>query len=353
MLIGVGFVESINDGLSDALVPIRLEDLWDNRGDNVRFVEAVLTFDESAGRERIVVPAVILEATLTKREAERFAREGALVIAQQIPPSAADALRRSGTMFVDQRGNCYYQDGRRLIDIRGRTGGPKHEKGRRQQSRALNLFTPKRSQVAAVILSYPRVLSLPVGDIAKTAGVSFGTVVNTLKVFVETGYLTRHGTTHVVARGRFGTFLNAWADAFPTGLAAHLEVFRGEGDAARLSGELGDAWVSGEAAVPEKVKGGDSLHLYIENPQKLSSYLRKGRLRYSDSGEIVMRSAFWNLTRILPGGMDSSRINTVAGPLPRVPLALLYADLRTSGDPRLREISETIFEELRMEAWDV
>lgn len=339
MLIGVGFVESINDGLANALVPVRITDLEDE--------QATLVFAESVESEQIVVPAVAFEAMLTRKEAERIAEEGTLVIAEQIPPSVADVLRRNGTMFVDQRGNCYYEDDLRLIDIRGRASSPKRKKGRRQQSRALNLFTPKRSQVAAIILSYPQVLALPVEDIARTAGVSFGTVVSTLKVFVETGYLTRYGTTHVVARERFGTFLDAWADAFPTGLAAHLEVFRGDGDVVRLEGELDEAWVSGEAAIPEKVKGGNSLYLYLEDSRKLPGYLRKGRLRFSDSGEIVMRSAFWDLSQVVPGGIDSPRIHTVVGPLPRVPLALLYADLRTSGDPRLRELSETVSEELK------
>lgn len=352
MLAIVGFLEMVNDGLSNAFAPIRLEDLSGGQEGGVNDGRAVLALDESAGGERIVVPAMILEATLTRREAERFAREGTLVIAEQIPPAAADVLRRSGTMFVDQRGNCYYRDRQRLIDIRGRTGGPTREKRRGPQSRAFNLFTPKRSQVAAVILSYPRVLQLPVEDIAKTAGVSFGTVVNTLKVFVETGYLMRRGNTYAIARDRFTTFLGAWADAFPTGLAAHLEVFRGSGDVARLEGELDDAWVSGEAAIPEKVQGGDFVHLYIEDSQKLSSYLRRGRLRFSSSGEVVMRSAFWDLSRVLPEGVDLPRINTVVGPLPRVPLALLYADLRTAGDPRLSEISETIAEELKEQAWN-
>lgn len=352
-MISVSVVESINEGLADAHVPIRIADTTGEQVDSVRLGEAILTFAESAGSERIVVPAVIFEAPLTRKQAERFAKEGSFVIAEQIPPTVADTLRRSGTMFVDQRGNCHYQDEQRLIDIRGRTGGTRQKKRRRQQSRALNLFTPKRSQVAALILSYPRVLTLPVEDIARTAGVSFGTVVNALKVFVETGYLTRHGTTHVLARDRFNTFLDAWADAFPAGLAAHLEVFRGEGDVARLAGELDDAWISGEAAMPGEVKGGESLHLYIADSQKLPGYLRKGRLRFSNSGEIVMRSAFWNLDRVLPGGMDSPRIQTVVGPLPRVPLALLYADLRGSGDPRLREIAEMIFAELRDQAWEV
>lgn len=346
----MGIVESVNDGLADALVPIRLSDFKGEMVDGVRVGEAVLTFTGSAESERVVVPAEIFEASLTRKMAERPVANGALVVAEQIPPSVADALRRSGTMFVDQRGNCYYEDGQRLIDIRGRAGSPKQKTGRRQKSRALNLFTPKRAQVAALILSYPEVLELPVEDIAKTAGVSFGTVVNTLKVFVETGYLTRYDSTHVLARDRFDTFLDAWADAFPTGLAAHLEVFRGEGDVARLAGVLGNAWVSGEAAIPQKVKGGDSLHLYIENSQRLPSYLRKGRFRFSGSGRIVMRSAFWDLSRVSPGGIDSPVINTAAGPLPRVPLALLYADLRSSGDPRLREIAETISEELKEEA---
>ena len=64
-----------------------------------------------------------------------------------------------------------------------------------------------------------------------------------------------------------------------------------------------------------------------------------------------MRSVFWDLGRLLPAGMDSPVIDTVVGSLPRVPLALLYADLRGSGDPRLSEISETISRRLKEEAW--
>ena len=204
-----------------------------------------------------------------------------------------------------------------------------------------------------MVLSYPHVLALPVEDIARTAGVSFGTVVNTLKVFVEAGYLTRPGSTHSVARDRFSTFLNAWADAFPAGLGNNLEVFRGDGDVARLAGAIDGAWVSGEAAVPEKARGGGSLHLYIEDSRKLPGYLRKGRLRSSSSGDTVIRSAFWDLSLVPPGGMETPQIDTVAGRLPQVPLALLYADLRGAGDPRLREISESIRDELQKRARDV
>ena len=347
----MSILESINSGLAEAHVPIRLSDLRGEAVDGVRVGEVALTFDGPVGGERIVVPAVIFEVPLTRRMAERFVRDGALVVAQQVPPSVADMLRRSGTGFVDQRGNCYYEDGRRLIDIRGRVGGPTQKRGKKRQSRALNLFTPRRAQVAALILSYPRVLELPVEEIARTSGVSFGTAANALKVFVETGYLSRYGSNHVLARDRLDTFLDAWADAFPAGLAAHLEIFRGDGDISRLAGKLDGAWVSGEAAIPEKVRGGNSIHLYIEDSQKLTRYLRQGRLRFSGSGGIVMRSVFWDLGRLLPAGMDSPVIDTVVGSLPRVPLALLYADLRGSGDPRLSEISETISRRLKEEAW--
>lgn len=342
----MAFIDSVNDNLADALIPIRISEPGDQTEDGRRGGEAAITFVDSG--EQVVVPAVFVESPLTKREAGRFMEEGVLVVAEQIPPSVAETLRRRGMMFVDQRGNCFYRDAQRMIDVRGRVGGARPRKG----TRALNLFTPKRAQVAAMVVSYPHVLALPVEDIAKTAGVSFGTVVNTLKVFVEAGYLTRPGSTHSVARDRFNVFLNAWADAFPTGLGSNLEVFRGDGDVARLAGAIDGAWVSGEAAVPEKVRGGDTLHLYIEDSRKLPGYLRKGRLRSSSSGDIVIRSSFWDLSLVPPGGIETPQIDTAAGLLPQVPLALLYADLRGAGDPRLREISESIRDELQKRARD-
>ena len=145
-----------------------------------------------------------------------------------------------------------------------------------------------------------------------------------------------------LAGHRFDAFAESWADAFPAGLGKNIEIYRGFGDIHRLKEEFGGVWVSGEAAVPELVRGGESVQLYLEDPDDAARIIRACRIRSSPEGTITLRQAFWDLDVVQQQALVVAQESASLGGRPQVPLALLYADLWTAGDPRLAEIAQEI-----------
>lgn len=325
--------------------PSKFNGVLERNGIEVRIVETGedttrLVFGEGATTPRL--RTLHAEGVLSKRFFRHFDRARVeLVLAEQIAPSVAEELRGRGIMYMDLRGNCYLRGDGFHIDVRGRTGSTKPTK-RRQTARSFNLFSPKRAQVGAIVLSYPMLLNAPLEQIAAASGVSIGTAAKTLQILNEAGYVRNLGGELSIASDRVESFIGAWADAFPSGLGLHLELFRGSGDITRLGEDPGGAWVSGEAAVPELVAGGSSLQLYTRGADPFRTVLRRGRLSSSDDGSIVLREAFWDPAAIpvhlRPEVVSSRNFEGWA----QAPIALVYADLRSTGDPRLIEVSERL-----------
>ncbi|MHC2849586.1 hypothetical protein ACUXOC_001037 [Corynebacterium mucifaciens] len=291
-------------------------------------------------------PVFVPSGRVDRRSLRRVIDQQQMLLAERISPTVAASLRNNGVPFADERGNCFLDFGPVLIDIRG-AGSTQRKAGKETRNgRALNLFAPKRAQVAAMILSYPQILSLSVRDIANASGVSFGTAVNTINLLVETGYLSRRGSKLVVARDRISTFAESWADAFASGLGKNLESFRGDGDIDALQQSDAVFWVSGEAAVPDRISGGGLGDLYVDDSSSVRSLVRLGRMRASESGAITIKKSFWDLEEV---GLDAARVatrsSTLSGRL-RAPIAIVYADLWSSGDPRLAGIAYEIKREI-------
>lgn len=75
-----------------------------------------------------------------------------MLLAERFSLTTAASLRNNGVPFADERGNCFLDYGPVLIDIRG-AGSAQRKAGKETRNgRALNLFVPKRAQVAAMIL---------------------------------------------------------------------------------------------------------------------------------------------------------------------------------------------------------
>ena len=291
-------------------------------------------------------PVFIQAGRVDRRSLRRVIDQHQMLLAERISPTTAASLRNNGVPFADERGNCFLDYGPVLIDIRGAASAQRKAGKETRNGRALNLFASKRAQVAAMILSYPQILSLSVRDIANCSGVSFGTAVNTINLLVETGYLSRHGSKLVVARDRVGTFAESWADAFASGLGKNLESFRGDGAVDALQQSDAVFWVSGEAAVPDRISGGGLVDLYADDSSSVRSLVRLGRMRASESGAITIKKSFWDLEEV---GLETARVaagsSALSGRL-RAPIAIVYADLWASGDPRLVEIAYQIKREI-------
>ncbi|MGP6174624.1 type IV toxin-antitoxin system AbiEi family antitoxin [Corynebacterium sp. A21] len=284
-------------------------------------------------------------------------RGNEFVLAPAITPRLAEQMRKRGIMFADKRGNCFVSCPGVLIDTRGRTEsatsvrgrGSKESLPRRGERRTASLFTPRRAQVSALLLSYPSLLHASIREVALSADVSVGTANQTLDLLNEAGYLRKTLAGYRI--DNVDTLLDAWAHAYPTGLGTNRQVFRGAGDLDRLTDVEPLGWVSGESAVPDLVYGGHTAHLYVADEQASKNIIRTARLRRDGTAEVVIRSAFWHPTSYQQlENRQPSPPHQGKGPLemwPRAPLAVIYADLMSVDDPRLSEVAQQIKSEIK------
>ena len=199
-------------------------------------------------------------------------------------------------MFADKRGNSFISADNILLDVRGRTGDARAvaERSRgplRERKPTASIFTPRRAQVSAMLLSYPVLLEASIRDIAEMASVSVGTASLTLDLLVESGFLGKTRNGYRIEEVEM--LLDAWGHAYATGLGAAREVFRGAGEPDRLGSLAPLGWVSGETAVPELVQGGRTAHLYVAGDGEAREVIRSARLRRDGTAGVVIRSAFW------------------------------------------------------------
>lgn len=284
-------------------------------------------------------------------------RGNEFVLAPAITPRLAEQMRTRGIMFADKRGNCFVSCPGVLIDTRGRTESTTsiHGRGRKESlprqggHRTASLFTPRRAQVSALLLSYPSLLHASIREVALSADVSVGTANQTLDLLTEAGYLRKTRAGYRI--DNVDTLLNAWAHAYPTGLGTNRQVFRGAGDLDRLTDVEPLGWVSGESAVPDLVYGGHTAHLYVADEQASKNIIRAARLRRDDTAEVVIRSTFWHPSNYQQlENTQPSPPHQGSGPLgmwPRAPLAVIYADLIAVDDPRLSEVAQHIKSEIK------
>ena len=99
--------------------------------------------------------------------------------------------------------------------------------------------------------------------------------------------------------------------------------------------------------MPELVRGGESVQLYLEDPDDDARIIRACRIRSSPEGAITLRQAFWDLDVVQQQALVVSKKSASLGGRPQAPLALLYADLWTAGDPRLAEVADGIRQQMK------
>jgi len=244
-----------------------------------------------------------------------------LVFTSFMTPRSAAAFRRAEVQYLDLVGNAWVQFDGVLLDVRGRPRPddlpvPAHKP-------AGNLFSTARAQVAFALLAWPALWEATRRDLAHAAGVSLGQAHNALALLTEAGY------RRDPARPEQTELLDLWAAAFPTGLATKLTL-------AQYRGQIGPAgdvqsndpvFVSGESAAEELLRPA-SLTLYVQELDPRLPVVNKWR---SDGpANIVVRRKFWHA----PNDSDGA----LAGVRP-APWPLVYADLVTSDDPRVRSVA--------------
>ncbi|KAA1419481.1 hypothetical protein F0U44_13710 [Nocardioides humilatus] len=241
-----------------------------------------------------------------------------------VRPKTADGFRRANIQYIDNVGNAWLTFNDVLIDVRGRT--PTNE-ARRPSHTSGNLFSAGRAQVVFALLAWPQLRRGTTRELAEAAGVSVGLAHGTLDLLRQTGY----GDATAPHESR--ALLDHWAASFPTGLAPRLLLgsFRSDPeriDEVRKYRPDDEMFISGEAATDE-LRGTVRLILYVDE-------LHPGlpianRWRADGAHNVVVRRKFWQA----PDGSD--------GPIAGVHLApgpLVYADLMSSDDPRIRTVAQ-------------
>jgi hypothetical protein len=241
-----------------------------------------------------------------------------LVFTTFISARTADAFRRAEVQYLDVAGNAWIRFGDVLVDVRGRPRPDRTDQTPQQATG--NLFSTGRAQVAFALLAWPQLWQAPRRDLAHAARVSVGQAHNTLALLAEAGYAGE--------RERLGqpSLLDLWAAAFATGLAKRLALatWRGEIDHPRKVNPDDPMFISGESAVPDLLRPA-TLTLYADDLDPRLPVVNKWRT--DGPANIFLRRRFWNA----PDNSDAPLAGWRNAPWP-----LVYADLLTSDDPRVR-----------------
>lgn len=250
------------------------------------------------------------------------------IIGPRIHASSADTMRTRGIWYVDEVGNAYLRGHGLLVDVRGRRGPPSSAPSGHNKSGPANPFTPKRAQVVLVLLSEPALADASLREIAEKSGVSLGMAKDAIDALEHVGFVEQLGSHRRLIRK--GELLDLWASAYPAGLgrANRLAVARGDVHNWATPGET-DFAVSGERAVPRLIRNPESLVLYITGQDKrvLRDLMLMNRWHNDPHGNIVVRELFWR--DLHPAGEPGT-----------APVALVYADLLASREPRQLEVAD-------------
>lgn len=242
-------------------------------------------------------------------------RRDALVWTDHISPQTAGSFRDLGVQFVDSAGNAWLEFGNAIVDVRGQRPA---QQSARSTPATSNLFSPNRSRVIFALLAWPHLQDATQQEISTAANVSVGLTNGTLKMLRQEGY---DGSGPSRRR-----LLDRWTDAYPLGLGKSLELGRFHTEAAmpHLHVEVKTpAFLSGESAVDDILKP-ITLTLYVPGLDK--SLIGVNRWRTDRTPNVFVRRQFWN-----------PPVTSAPGPgLQVAPWPLVYADLLTSDDPRVR-----------------
>ena len=252
-----------------------------------------------------------------------------LVAADHVSTRTADALRNAGINYVDASGNAWIRFGDVLIDVRGRkrrareeTDWPRYWPPTHNTD---NLFSAGRSQVVCALLAWPTLWDAPTREIAHCAGVSVGLAHGTLGLLRD----ARYDPDDIVGVRRL---LDLWAASFPTGLARRIHLADFRGDVERLTADQ-ETYLGGESAVPDLIRP-TTLTVYVRDLQP--QLVLANRWRTDGLPNITVRSVFWHA----PAGHDQGDAQGEHESEAKAPWPLIYADLFTSEDPRLRTAAE-------------
>lgn len=250
-------------------------------------------------------------------------RQPRLFLVAEAKPGDGARLRQAGINFADMHGNMYLDVPGVLVDVRGvhsqKDAWPASIQNLNRTSGGfLDLGSPVRAQVIFVLVTWKELFDAPLREVASAAGTSLGAAQQVV------GFLkARHEKLDAPAAA---PLYKAWLAAYPERLSQKLKIANFESDSPRsLKGK--DYLVSGESALPDLVRPATAT-IYVNKLEP--GLIQENRWRKSSSPNIFVRRKFWR---------EPAEVARSLGDPPSAPSTLVYADLVTPGDARLREVA--------------
>ena len=274
---------------------------------------------------------------LADRRVRRQLPEGVLLLTDRMSAADAEDLRARGSWFADAVGRMYLRAPGALIDVAAPRTVTVQTPGA-QARRTSNLMSASRAQVVFCLLAWPHVTRAPTRYLAEIAGVSSALAQQVVAALSAERYLTA-GNERLL---RAGELLDRWAAAFGSGLARRLELgsFAGEPSPQAWADGGNVVYLTGEAAVPDLLRGGD-LTMYVREMDTRAVIASGWRRAEPDApADIVVRRQFWT---------DPDAVNEVRpvqGQIRHAPVPLVYAELVASGESRQREVARELREQI-------
>ena len=250
-----------------------------------------------------------------------------LLIANEITPPMADALRVQGIEFLDTAGNAYLKEAPFLhIFVKGQKGGL-----RPPEDEPTRVFKPAGLQVVFALLAQPGFETRPYRDIGTAAGVATGAVGWAMNELPRLGFLAEvKGERRILNRAGL---IDRWAEGYARTLRPKLLLGRFAADPDDVFRRVfahGETCVAGGEAAAAQITGhlrAITTTLYTEVVD--APLIARFRLRPDPAGKVDVRRRFWRF--------EGDRPNLA-------PTLLIYGDLLAIGDDRCLETARILRE---------
>jgi hypothetical protein len=241
-----------------------------------------------------------------------------------IPPRRAQALRSSGTPFVDSVGNMWLELPGFVVDVEGR---PRPAERRSADTQGDRLSRPASLRVIFALLTSQELQQATLRDLAAACGTSLGATQATMADLTANKFVYASNGSHRELT-RTGALADRWVSDFASRLLPKLRTISLRGPDPRWWFLRRTDLVGSAAAL-----GGEAASELLGYPLRSTSTLiygrppwgtmrKLGRLAEEGQASVVLRERFW------PGDGDGEAL---------APSLLVYADLISSGEQRQLE----------------
>ena len=257
-----------------------------------------------------------------------------LVLGHRISRRSADAFREAGIQFVDSLGNAFVTFGNIFVEVQGRaetTLRPVNDAHTVRRHQPANIFSSRRSQVIMALLTWPKLSTAKVREIATAAGVSTGQAHDAIIQLQDARFLVAESKR----LDQIDKLLDLWTAAYPAGLGQTLEIASYHGDPARPinSPPPGQKfYLSSESAQGSGIVHPMTLTIYLDHMEPKFPVRNRWNADPGRPANIFVRRKFWTSPYADDEAASADGHNA--------PWPLVYADLIATRDARLNEVAK-------------